>query len=277
MLLEGHGWFYLQKQLTSSNLILTLKPVYINFKPFILLRAGRWKYSYPLKYNFTFVYFRGTSGIDIDLRRVDIDQCPLPSGSTQLNIFAASDKCKNRTTEVSSLPWGWNWIYPDTRLITLPKSTTHDWTFPRSRHRTDQGGRRKLIVYRSKSRIKRQIEHQHEKGDERSRGGPWTKLQKAPFFLLGPVSDQGFNSVYLNTFADWLKILKAVHFNFNYIFMILEWLVGPNLYTNIYVVFISIVVFVSKVLAYKLYNFKTLLTLKLALETSQQNVGCTLT
>lgn len=44
---------------------------------------------------------RGTSGIDIDLRRVDIDQCPLPEGSTQLNIFAASDKCKKNTTEVS--------------------------------------------------------------------------------------------------------------------------------------------------------------------------------
>ncbi|KAL1114823.1 hypothetical protein AAG570_007647 [Ranatra chinensis] len=42
---------------------------------------------------------RGTSGIDIDLRRVDIDQCPLPTGSKQLNIFAASDKCKKRTTE----------------------------------------------------------------------------------------------------------------------------------------------------------------------------------
>lgn len=49
-----------------------------------------------------YLYFRGTSGIDIDLRRVDIDQCPLPEDSTQLNIFAASDKCKKRTTEVSS-------------------------------------------------------------------------------------------------------------------------------------------------------------------------------
>ncbi|KAG7212552.1 hypothetical protein KM043_012854 [Ampulex compressa] len=46
----------------------------------------------------------GTSGIDIDLRRVDIDQCPLPAGSTQLNIFAASDKCKKRTTECVAIP-----------------------------------------------------------------------------------------------------------------------------------------------------------------------------
>lgn len=51
---------------------------------------------------FLLFYYRGTSGIDIDLRRVDIDQCPLPKDSTQLNIFAASDKCKKRTTEVSS-------------------------------------------------------------------------------------------------------------------------------------------------------------------------------
>jgi hypothetical protein len=49
----------------------------------------------------TLIFFdRGTSGIDIDLRRVDIDQCPQKSGNTQLNIFAASDKCKFRTTKV---------------------------------------------------------------------------------------------------------------------------------------------------------------------------------
>ncbi|XP_014217479.1 probable G-protein coupled receptor CG31760 isoform X2 [Copidosoma floridanum] len=49
-------------------------------------------------------FFKGTSGIDIDLRRVDIDQCPLPPGSIQLNIFAASDKCKKRTTECVAIP-----------------------------------------------------------------------------------------------------------------------------------------------------------------------------
>ncbi|KAI4478407.1 hypothetical protein M0804_012061 [Polistes exclamans] len=46
----------------------------------------------------------GTSGIDIDLRRVDIDQCPLPPESNQLNIFAASDKCKKRTTKCIAIP-----------------------------------------------------------------------------------------------------------------------------------------------------------------------------
>ncbi|KAJ8735907.1 hypothetical protein PYW07_007527 [Mythimna separata] len=45
-------------------------------------------------------FFKGTSGIDIDLRRVDIDQCPIRSGSTQLNIFAGTDKCKKKTTEL---------------------------------------------------------------------------------------------------------------------------------------------------------------------------------
>ncbi|KAK6630548.1 hypothetical protein RUM43_014533 [Polyplax serrata] len=43
-------------------------------------------------------YFMGTSGIDIDLRRVDIDQCPSPPGNAALNIFAGSHKCKKRTT-----------------------------------------------------------------------------------------------------------------------------------------------------------------------------------
>ncbi|EAA11858.3 AGAP006155-PA [Anopheles gambiae str. PEST] len=51
---------------------------------------------------------RGTSGIDIDLRRVDIDQCPQknsPSGAPQpLNIFAGTDKCKQRTTECTPIP-----------------------------------------------------------------------------------------------------------------------------------------------------------------------------
>lgn len=47
------------------------------------------------------LFFRGTSGIDIDLRRVDIDQCPLPPESNHFNIFASSDKCKKQTTYVS--------------------------------------------------------------------------------------------------------------------------------------------------------------------------------
>ena len=42
-------------------------------------------------------YCRGTSGIDIDLRNVDIDQCPSPEGAS-LNIFADTDKCKETTT-----------------------------------------------------------------------------------------------------------------------------------------------------------------------------------
>uniref|UniRef100_A0A1A9UWG4 G-protein coupled receptors family 3 profile domain-containing protein n=1 Tax=Glossina austeni TaxID=7395 RepID=A0A1A9UWG4_GLOAU len=48
----------------------------------------------------------GTSGIDIDLRRVDIDQCPQRNtpGTTQpLNIFAGTDKCKQRTTMCEAL------------------------------------------------------------------------------------------------------------------------------------------------------------------------------
>lgn len=55
-------------------------------------------------YLLSFISYRGTSGIDIDLRRVDIDQCPqrqMAGGvALPLNIFAGTDKCKARTTEV---------------------------------------------------------------------------------------------------------------------------------------------------------------------------------
>ena len=44
--------------------------------------------------------FRGTSGIDIDLQKVDIDQCPNEPGE-ELNVFANSARCKNATTKVS--------------------------------------------------------------------------------------------------------------------------------------------------------------------------------
>ncbi|KAI0228642.1 hypothetical protein LSAT2_020910 [Lamellibrachia satsuma] len=43
--------------------------------------------------------WQGTSGIDIDLQKVDINQCPLPPGSTELNVFKDSHKCKTETTK----------------------------------------------------------------------------------------------------------------------------------------------------------------------------------
>ncbi|XP_046596779.1 probable G-protein coupled receptor 158 isoform X1 [Neodiprion lecontei] len=77
-------------------------------KPYYDCGGGNiWMLTYTVPFfgyaNDTY-FFKGTSGIDIDLRRVDIDQCPLPPGSTQLNIFAASDKCKKRTTECVAIP-----------------------------------------------------------------------------------------------------------------------------------------------------------------------------
>ncbi|XP_060594332.1 probable G-protein coupled receptor CG31760 [Ruditapes philippinarum] len=42
--------------------------------------------------------FKGTSGIDIDLQKVDIDQCPNEPGE-ELNVFANSARCKNATTK----------------------------------------------------------------------------------------------------------------------------------------------------------------------------------
>lgn len=55
----------------------------------------------------TSITSRGTSGIDVDLRRVDIDQCSqrrTVGGIAPLNIFAGTDKCKQQTTEVSNIP-----------------------------------------------------------------------------------------------------------------------------------------------------------------------------
>ena len=55
-------------------------------------------------------FFRGTSGIDIDLRKVDINQCPtspqegddqIETGTKKYNIFGGTDKCKPETTQVS--------------------------------------------------------------------------------------------------------------------------------------------------------------------------------
>ncbi|ESO87904.1 hypothetical protein LOTGIDRAFT_127179, partial [Lottia gigantea] len=42
---------------------------------------------------------RGTSGIDIDLEKVDINQCPVPYGSNEDNVFAGSARCKEETTK----------------------------------------------------------------------------------------------------------------------------------------------------------------------------------
>ncbi|XP_037941918.1 uncharacterized protein LOC119674833, partial [Teleopsis dalmanni] len=74
-------------------------------KPYYDCGGGNiWMLTYTVPFfgyeNDTY-HFKGTSGIDIDLRRVDIDQCPQRNtpGTTQpLNIFAGTDKCKQRTT-----------------------------------------------------------------------------------------------------------------------------------------------------------------------------------
>jgi len=46
------------------------------------------------------LFFRGTSGIDIDLQKVDINQCESPAGSTEPNVFANSSRCEPITTKV---------------------------------------------------------------------------------------------------------------------------------------------------------------------------------
>ena len=54
---------------------------------------------------FLFSFYRGTSGIDIDLRAIDINQCPESTNSTaagnkEHNIFAGSDKCHRPSQQV---------------------------------------------------------------------------------------------------------------------------------------------------------------------------------
>uniref|UniRef100_A0A1I8P846 G-protein coupled receptors family 3 profile domain-containing protein n=1 Tax=Stomoxys calcitrans TaxID=35570 RepID=A0A1I8P846_STOCA len=74
-------------------------------KPYYDCGGGNiWMLTYTVPFfgyeNATY-HFKGTSGIDIDLRRVDIDQCPqrnIPGSTKPLNIFAGTDKCKQRTT-----------------------------------------------------------------------------------------------------------------------------------------------------------------------------------
>ncbi|GAU95413.1 hypothetical protein RvY_07035-2 [Ramazzottius varieornatus] len=72
-------------------------------KPYYDCGGGNiWMMTYTVPffgYNHTThqYHFMGTSGIDIDLRRVDIDQCPLKPGSTDKNVFAGSAKCKPTT------------------------------------------------------------------------------------------------------------------------------------------------------------------------------------
>nr|XP_036669179.1 uncharacterized protein LOC108008207 [Drosophila suzukii] len=74
-------------------------------KPYYDCGGGNiWMLTYTVPFfgyeNGTY-HFKGTSGIDIDLRRVDIDQCPqrhTPGTKRPLNIFAGTDKCKQRTT-----------------------------------------------------------------------------------------------------------------------------------------------------------------------------------
>ncbi|CAD5123151.1 DgyrCDS11521 [Dimorphilus gyrociliatus] len=48
-------------------------------------------------------YFKGTSGIDIDLQKVDIDQCPQKEGK-EYNHFAGTHKCKLETTKCVPVP-----------------------------------------------------------------------------------------------------------------------------------------------------------------------------
>ena len=94
MVQNGSNWFKLVQN--GSNLI-KLDQTCWNWVKF-------WKTLLAVLVDFQsyFCSNRGTSGIDIDLRRVDIDQCPSEGVSEGLNIFRGTDKCKKKTTFVST-------------------------------------------------------------------------------------------------------------------------------------------------------------------------------
>ena len=52
------------------------------------------------------LHCRGTSGLDIDLRVVDINQCH--ANTSSFNIFGGTDKCKKETTTVTFWQLFWN-------------------------------------------------------------------------------------------------------------------------------------------------------------------------
>uniref|UniRef100_A0A1B0EX76 GPR158/179 extracellular domain-containing protein n=2 Tax=Lutzomyia longipalpis TaxID=7200 RepID=A0A1B0EX76_LUTLO len=96
-------------------------------KPYYDCGGGNiWMLTYTVPFfgyeNGTY-FFKGTSGIDIDLRRVDIDQCPQRISSSgvslPLNIFAGTDKCKPRTTEGKKRQKGTSGIDIDLRRVDI--------------------------------------------------------------------------------------------------------------------------------------------------------------
>lgn len=71
-------------------------------KPYFDCGGGDiWMMTYTVPFfgfkNGTF-FFKGTSGIDIDLEKVDINQCPQTDGSLETNVFAGSHRCRTVTT-----------------------------------------------------------------------------------------------------------------------------------------------------------------------------------
>lgn len=76
-------------------------------KPYFDCGGGDiWMMTYTVPFfgykNGTFK-FKGTSGIDIDLDKVDIDQCPQPDDAKEPNVFAGSARCKPETTKCEPL------------------------------------------------------------------------------------------------------------------------------------------------------------------------------
>ncbi|XP_055327215.1 probable G-protein coupled receptor 158 [Paramacrobiotus metropolitanus] len=98
---RGENYFF-KHNLTEEIVLVTYEDGHWS-KPYYDCGGGNiWMMTYTVPFfgfNWTTqqYHFMGTSGIDIDLRRVDIDQCPTKAGVTEPNVFAGSAKCKTTT------------------------------------------------------------------------------------------------------------------------------------------------------------------------------------
>ena len=90
-------WIFRQKNFIKSkmNSFWGWNPLWTY--PCEICRFFPLKTSNILKKIFT-NHLRGTSGLDIDLRVVDINQCH--ANTSSFNIFGGTDKCKKETTTV---------------------------------------------------------------------------------------------------------------------------------------------------------------------------------
>ncbi|XP_033115375.1 probable G-protein coupled receptor CG31760 [Anneissia japonica] len=138
--LTNQSEFFWEARQKAEELLKTRKPMKVEFAfrfndtahqetyldEYIMVRYedGHWSppyfdcgggYIWMMTYTIPFLgmaengtyFFKGTSGIDIDLRDIDIDQCPVGENASDTevdNVFAGSDKCHRKTQTCKFVP-----------------------------------------------------------------------------------------------------------------------------------------------------------------------------